>query len=539
MKIGNSKKALSLAVGVALLGAACSAGAAEATFSTDISDSGESVADVVPNPRLSQEALESSADAEFSVPADGPSIVVPPNDQTFDNTFFDNPGVNPRIDTRDDALSTFALDVDTASYTVARGWLNSGSLVSKDAVRAEEFINFFDYGYEPPADSDFAVHVDGGPTPFLENDSYDLLRVGIQSRVVQDEFRPDAHLTFVVDVSGSMEQELPKVQQAMITMLRELRSSDSISIVVYGSNSRVILPATEVSNESEIVGALRQLQVDGSTNAEAGLRLGYEEARNSFDSEKINRVILLSDGVANVGNTGADSILNTIEEAGSDGIQLLTVGFGRANFNDVLLEQLANDGDGFYIYIDSQREAERAFSEDLTGTLLTVAQDAKIQVEFNPETVERYRLIGFENRAIADEDFETDVDAGEIGAGHSVTALYEIRLAEGVDTDGEAIANVDLRWKNPNTGQDRSLVERITTDDLASDWEDTSDEFKLATVAGTWAEVLRESIYVTGDSQIDLDQLVSEAEDVTDSDLGQEVDELAALVQDSVRLLSE
>ncbi len=460
-----------------------------------------------------------------------------PNGAPYADVFFDNPGVNQRIDTRDDFESTFALDVDTASFSITRAWINDGYLIDNDAVRVEEFINSFDYDYAAPTDNDFAVYIDGGPTPFVENDSYQLVRVGIQSRVVADEERPLANLTFVVDVSGSMEQELPKVQQAMVTMLKELEPQDQVAIVTYGSKASVLLEPTAVSQEAEIVRALRQLQVDGSTNAEEGLRLGYELANQQLDGERVNRVILLSDGVANVGATDSGSILETISDAADD-VQLLTVGFGSGNYNDVMMERLANDGDGFYVYVDSAKEAERVFSEDLTGTLLTIAKDAKVQISFNPETVERYRLIGFENRAINDDDFEKDVDAGEIGAGHSVTAVYEVRLADTVEGSDE-VFDVDLRWKSIEADEDQRLVTSATAVALAGSWDDTEDEFKLATVVATWAEVLRESPYATGDSAVDLETLVSEVNDLADAIDTDEVDELSILINSSVELLAE
>jgi Ca-activated chloride channel family protein len=246
---------------------------------------------------------------------------------------------------------------------------------------------------------------------------------------------------------------------------------------------------------------------EGSTNAEEGLRLAYEMAARAFTPNGINRVILASDGVANVGNTGAESILETIRNEASAGIQLVTVGFGMGNYNDVLMEQLADDGDGFYAYVDDLEEAERLFVLGLTGTLFTIAKDTKVQVEFDPESVERWRLIGFENRAIDDEDFRDDtVDAGEVGAGHHVTALYEIRTLEGIGPHAR-LGTVRLRWLDPITGEASEMEREFLETDLAPSFAETPVHFQLAAVVATYAEVLRDSYWA---EHLTLDGLVGE-----------------------------
>jgi Ca-activated chloride channel family protein len=353
-----------------------------------------------------------------------------PNDEPYDLTFFENYGVNPRIDTLDDPFSTFAVDVDTGAYTIGRRWIRDGNLPDDDSVRVEEYVNFFDMGYEPPADAPFSITIDGGPVPYTENERYQWIRIGLQSYVVPDEDRPAANLTFVIDVSGSMDREdrLGAVKEALEMLVGELKPSDTVGIVVYGDTGDVILEPTPVESRDRVIGAIQSLRPGGSTNAEEGLVLAYRMAEAAYAEGAINRVILCSDGVANVGNTGPDSILATIRDEAGAGIQLITVGFGMGNYNDVLMEQLADDGDGFYAYVDDLREAERLFVHDLTGTLLTVAKDARVQVEFDAAGVAAWRLIGFENRAIDDERFRDDtVDAGEIGSGHSVTALADRR----------------------------------------------------------------------------------------------------------------
>jgi len=433
-----------------------------------------------------------------------------PNDGAYDLTFFENYGVNPRIDTRDDAFSTFAVDVDTGSYTIGRRWIRDGNLPDKDGVRVEEYVNYFDTGYAAPSEGTFRIHVDGGPVPFAENDSYRFIRIGIQGMIVADEDRPRANLTFVIDVSGSMDREdrLETVKDALGLLVGELRPDDTVGIVVYGSEGRVLLEPTEVANSEEILAAIEALRPGGSTNAEEGLRLAYQMASRAFTPNGINRVILASDGVANVGNTGADSILETIRQEASAGIQLVTVGFGMGNYNDVLMEQLADDGDGFYAYVDDLDEAERLFVHGLTGTLFTIAKDTKIQVEFDPETVERWRLIGFENRAIADEDFRDDtVDAGEVGAGHSVTALYEIRTVDGVADDAR-LGTLRLRWLDPESGEATEMERKFFESDLAGSFFETPVHFQLAATVATYAEVLRESYWAQG---LTLDDVVAQA----------------------------
>lgn len=419
----------------------------------------------------------------------------PPNDAAFQDVFFENHGTNPFIDTEDDNFSTFAMDVDTASYSVMRRYLRDGLLPPKDAVRVEEFINAFDYNYTPPKNDAFAVHIEGAPSKFGEGKRLQLLRVGIQGHVIKDANRKDAVLTFVIDVSGSMEQEnrLGLVKRALKLLVDQLRPTDKVGIVVYGSNARVVLPHTEIQNRKHILKAINKLQPDGSTNAEAGLRLGYKLALKNSKSDCINRVILCSDGVANVGNTGPDAILEEIGNFVKEGVTLTTVGFGMGNYNDVLMEQLANKGNGSYAYVDTIKEAKRIFIENLTGTLQVIAKDAKIQVEFNPQTVSRFRLLGYENRALAHEDFrKDDIDAGEVGSGHSVTALYEIKLHE--DAVGK-LATVFIRHENPDTQYVTEVSKDISTAQLKQSYGHASAEFQLVGAVAEFAEILRGSYW--------------------------------------------
>ena len=437
----------------------------------------------------------------------------PPNDEPYPDVFFENYGVNPFIDTEDDHLSTFALDVDTGSYTVARRYVTDGNLPPEDAVRVEEFVNYFDQDYAyPPEGQAFAIHVDGAAFPFAETERYRMVRVGIQGYAVPADERQDVSLTFVIDVSGSMNMEnrLGLVKRSLELLVEQLRPTDSVSIVVYGSDAHVVLEPTSGAEEGAILEAIYALQPEGSTNAEAGLRLGYRQALQAFKPEGINRVILCSDGVANVGNTGAESIWETIKGHASEGVTLTTVGFGMGNYNDVLMEQLADNGEGFYAYVDTLKEAERLFVENLTSTLQVIAMDAKVQVDFNPEVVARYRLVGFENRAIADEEFRDDtVDAGEIGAGHNVTALYEIKLHP--DAAGQ-IATVYLRWEDPETHEVTELNRAFESGEMAESFPAASPRFQWDVVVAEYAEILRGSYWAEGST---LASVLEEAERVS------------------------
>ena len=429
------------------------------------------------------------------------------NDAAYDLTFFKNYGVNPFIDTEDDHLSTFAMDVDTASYTVARRFVQDGNLPDPDSVRVEEFVNFFDQGYEGPSQKAFAIHMEGSPSPF-GLDSHWLIRVGLQGRAVSEEARKDATLIFTIDISGSMAREgrLGLVKRSLRLLVDELRPTDEVGIVVYGSSGRVHLNPTSGEDKQRIIDAINQLEPGGSTYVEEGLRLAYEMAVERAYPGRITRVIVLSDGVGNVGNTGADSILRQVQNHVDQGVTLTTVGFGMGNYNDVLMEQLANDGDGAYYYVDDLSEAQRIFVEELTGTLQTIAKDAKVQVDFNPAVVSRFRLLGYENRRVADEDFRNDtVDAGEVGAGHSVTALYEIKLHE--DAEG-ALGTVFVRYEDPDSGEVAEVNSTLQRADLLATFEDAPARFQLAAVVAEFAELLRGSYWAQDGS---LEDVVAEA----------------------------
>ena len=429
------------------------------------------------------------------------------NDAAYDLTFFKNYGVNPFIDTEDDHLSTFAVDVDTASYTVARRFVQDGNLPDPDSVRVEEFVNYFEQGYERPGEGAFAIHLEGSPSPFGQENHW-LMRVGLQGKSVSDEERKDATLIFTIDVSGSMgrEDRLGLVKQSLRLLVDELRDTDKVGIVTYGSRGSVLLEPTDGEEKARIMGAIDSLIPTGSTFVEDGLRIAYKMASGEVEPGRITRVIVLSDGVSNVGNTGAESILRQIRENVDQGITLTTVGFGMRNYNDILMEQLANDGDGSYHYVDTLAEARRIFVENLTGTLQVIAKDGKIQVDFNPDVVSRFRLLGYENRRVDDQDFRNDeVDAGEIGADHSVTALYELKLRD--DADG-LLSTVRVRYEDPDSGEVYEIYREFNRADLEASLEQTSPRFQMAAVVAEYAEILRESYWA---QEGNLEDVISEA----------------------------
>lgn len=452
----------------------------------------------------------------------------PPAQATPSATNFEDYGVNPFVMTNVDNLSTFSLDVDTGSFSLARRWLDDGLMPPADAVRVEEFVNYFEQGYSIPRDAAFAVYADGAPSPF-HNDGTIFVRIGVQGYDVAEEDRKAAALTFVIDVSGSMAEgnRLGIVQESLHTLVNRLRPDDTVAIVAYNTSARVILNPTPASRRNEILDAIYELSPGGSTNLEEGLLLGYELANQAYQPGGINRVILASDGVANVGNTTADAILEQSRSYAEAGIYLTSIGVGLGNYNDVMLEQLADKGEGNYYYVDTLEEAETVFVDNLTSTLQVIALDAKIQVEFDPQVVAQYRLIGYENRAIADEDFRNDeVDAAEFGAGHTAAAIYAIQLHPGVQG---RIATVNLRWQDPDSRQISEISGQFTTDNLATSFDAASPYLQLSILVAEFAELLRQSPYTgqltLADVEIRVDRLLGPL------DHSQKVTDFAAMVE--------
>ncbi len=438
----------------------------------------------------------------------------PVNDELADDMYFRHYGANPFIEADEDALSTFALDVDTGSYTICRRYITEGHLPPPEAVRVEEFVNFFKKNYDPPRHDDFSIRVDGMPSPFahVKDGRYRLLRIGIRGRVIDWRDRLPAQVVLVIDTSGSMDMgnRLPLLKESLNMLLDELRPDDEIGVVEFGTRARVVLPLRPVYEGRDVRRAIDRLRAGGSTNAEGGLRLGYDMMRRYERRGWIHRIIFCSDGVANVGNTGWESILENVRRD-SDDIMLSTIGFGMGNYNDILMERLADAGDGQYSYVDDLREAKRVLRENITGTLQTIARDAKAQIEFDPRYVDKYRLLGYENRDVRDEDFRNDyVDAGDIGAGHEVTVLYEVELKP--EARRAHVATVRLRYEPPDGGRAIELEKRVTSGDFAREVGDAPADLVVDACVAEFAEILRGSYWAKDGSLEDVLDLLRDAE---------------------------
>jgi Ca-activated chloride channel family protein len=425
--------------------------------------------------------------------------------------------VNPFVMAAKDHLSTFALDVDTASYSLARNYIRQGYRPPPASVRMEEFVNAFDYNYPTRSDRAFAVHSAAAAAPFGKG--LVLLGVGVKGKVIGRDMRKAAHLVFVIDTSGSMARadRLPLVQYGLKLLASQLTPGDRVSVVTYGTQASLLLeatpgaPGTPGGGQAQFVKTVEALQCQGSTNLSSGLALGYQVAVRNFEPGQINRVILLSDGVANIGATEADAILGHVESYRGHGITFTSVGFGGGSYNDVLLEKLANRGDGAYVFIDSHAEAKRVFGEQIIASLQTIAFDAKIQVEFNPQRVRRYRLIGYENRAIADKDFRNDsIDAGEVGSGQSSTALYELELFDTDRNKPADLGTVYVRYRDAQSRDIEEISQRLTGNMIKRRTPANSARFYLAACAAEFAEILRQSEHARGARLDRVEQMLHE-----------------------------
>jgi Ca-activated chloride channel homolog len=449
--------------------------------------------------------------------------------------FFEHRGTSPWVATERDHLSTFGLDVDTASYTLARSYIRRGQLPPPEAVRVEEFVNALSSDEPDPGGATFGISVETAGSPF--DDSRTFLRVGIRAKDVARRDRKPARLVFLVDVSGSMQMEnrLELVKRSLRLLVDRLDERDSIGIVAYGSSARVVLSSTPASERDLILEAVERLRPEGSTNLEAGLQLAYAMASGAFDGRGVNRVVLCTDGVANNGVTDPQALLAQVKHRATAGIDLMALGFGMGNYNDALLQRLADEGDGQYAYIDDFSEARRFFLRDLTGVLETVARDARAQVEFDPKRVESYRLLGYEKRDIADDDFRNDaVDAGEVNAGQTVTALYELRLSFGEGSPGV----VRVRFQDPETRAPAEVHREIG--DVSADvrFEDASPELQLTVVAARFAEHLRQSGHVPRRER--LQALVHLTQRLPPATLRREgARELCGLIREAARIVQE
>ncbi|NVJ20240.1 von Willebrand factor type A domain-containing protein [Myxococcus sp. AM011] len=464
---------------------------------------------------------------------EAPATLIPPNGARFLDMYFKGHGVNPTVNTEEERFSTFSVDTDTASYTLTRAYLERQALPDEQGVRVEEFVNTFDYGYADAKDAPFGIHVEGFPSPVRKG--YQVVRIGVKAREVSDAQRMPSHLVFVIDVSGSMDLEnrLGLVKRALRMLVEELDERDFVSIVVYGSQARQVLAPTSATQQDRLLAAIDGLYSEGSTNAQEGLELGYRIASEHRLKGGINRVILCSDGVANVGVSDADGLWAKVKDFAAQGITLSTVGFGMGNYNDALMERLSHVGEGNYAYVDGLKEAHRIFVQNLTGTLQVVAKDVKLQVEFDPKDVSLYRLLGYENRMLTKQAFRDDrVDAGEVGAGHSVTALYEVKPREGASNLG----TLRIRYKAPEGGDSKELETKLPVTALRSSFARAEPTTRLAYVAAAFAEKLRGSYWtrpLTYDALLELWQGVGvalkEREDV--SELGDLIRKASALDQ--------
>lgn len=424
---------------------------------------------------------------------------------------------NPFLSVIEHPLSTFSIDVDTASYSNVRRFLNSGNLPPKDAVRIEELINYFAYDYPPPQDDNpFAVHAEATRCPW--EPAHYLARIGIKGRVLDTDKRPPCNLVFLIDVSGSMadENKLSLVKKAMRRLVDNLAPEDRVAVVVYAGASGLVLPSTPLTERKTILRSLSELEAGGSTNGGAGIQLAYATAEANLVEGGNNRVILATDGDFNVGVTNEGDLTRLIEEKKKSGIFLTVLGFGMMNYKDSTLEALADLGNGNYAYIDNLREAEKVFVHQLLSTLFTIAKDVKIQVEFNPGQIAGYRLIGYENRMLEAEEFNNDKkDAGEIGAGHTVTALYELvpfgtpvptgsvgplKYQEPPTLASAASANelmtVKLRYKAPAETDSKLIA--FAASNFVLPIENASPDLRFAGAVAAFGMLLRDSPHKGG-----------------------------------------
>jgi len=425
---------------------------------------------------------------------------------------------NPFLRVARNPLSTFSIDVDTASYAQVRRFLNEGRLPPAGAVRLEELINYFPYAYAPPTGSEpFAVHLEAAACPWKPE--HRLVRIGIKGRTFDDGRRPASNLVFLVDVSGSMNQpdKLPLLRSSLRMLAEQVGVEDRVAIVVYAGSSGLALPSTTGDRRQEILDALDRLEAGGSTNGAAGIRLAYQVAEEHFIRGGTNRVVLATDGDFNVGTTSNDELVALIREKAKSGVFLSVLGFGTGNVKDDRMEALADRGNGNYAYIDSLAEGRKVLVEQAGGTLHAIAKDVKIQVEFNPARVAGYRLLGYEDRLLRDQDFADDTkDAGEIGAGHTVTALYEVvpvgvpvpapeepalkyqENREAPAAGGPEMLTVSLRWKEPEGSTSR--LAQFPLADAAAEFAASSADFRFASAVACFGMALRGSDRAAGAS---------------------------------------
>ncbi len=398
---------------------------------------------------------------------------------------------NPFVDIKTDKQSTFSIDVDTASYSMIRKLLETGQRPEPGLVRIEEMVNYFHYAYPEPDDAAFSVMADTASAPWATG--HRLVRIGLKGKTVEMKKRKSSNLVFLIDTSGSMQgpDRLGLLKKGFSMLVEQLDERDSVSIVAYAGSSGLVLEPTPGNERRKILDAIERLTAGGSTNGGQGIQLAYQTAKKGFIEGGVNRVILATDGDFNVGVTSRSDLQSLIEEKAKTGVFLSVLGFGTGNTRDATMETLADKGNGNYAYIDSDAEARKVFVEQASGTLVTIAKDVKIQVTFDPKLVQSFRLIGYENRVMAHEDFANDKkDAGEIGAGHTVTALYEIVPAAGAPKAGH-LADISLRYKEPDGATSRLV--QTSVDDKGASFSDASTDFRFAASVAGFGMLLRGS----------------------------------------------
>jgi len=476
-------------------------------------------------------ATEAPAEPTPFTPAPPPP---PPPPENMEPSVFTAAPMNPFVLTENDRLSTFALDTDTATYSITRNYLNSGQLPPPAAIRIEEVINACDYDYPSSGQRTFNIYAEAAPSPFGRD--LMLLKIGIKARVVGRDGLDPRHLVFALDTSGSMASpdRLPLVQDALSALLDELSDQDRVSVLGFGRDATLLVPPTALAGNGRaaVRDVLQRVQCGGSTNLGVGLRAAYEVSWNQVQSGEQPLVILCSDGMANLGDTEAQQLLSLAKEGREKGIRLNSVGFGLGNYNDTMLEQLADRGDGSYVFVDTPAMARDAFAQEMSARLQVVAKDAKIQVEFNPLRVRRYRLLGYENRDIADQDFRNDsVDAGEVGSGKSVTALYELELQ---GDPGPDFGTVYVRYQNVETTAVEEIAADLRPSVLANRQPEESPRFFLAAAAAEFAELLRGSEYAQDGSYASVQRVLAPVTRALPHD--EQVNELWFLVERAKQL---
>ena len=473
-----------------------------------------------------QEAAESTSDS-MVVNAIAPEEIPEENFSDPNTESYAGLEENPFESPKKSPLSTFSIDVDNASYTNIRRFINEGQAVPKDAVRIEEMMNFFKYKYpQPEGQNPFSINTEVSDSPWNKNSL--LLKIGLQGKNIPMTNLPPSNLVFLIDVSGSMSDanKLPLLKESMKILVKELRPKDRVSIVVYAGSAGVVLEPTSGDNKDKIMDAFDNLSAGGSTAGGEGIELAYKLAEENFIKEGNNRIVIATDGDFNVGASSDSDMEKLIEEKRKSGVFLTVLGFGMGNYQDSKMEILADKGNGNYAYIDNIQEANRFLGKEFKGSMFAIAKDVKIQLEFNPKHVQAYRLIGYENRKLKDEDFKNDkIDAGELGSGHTVTALYEI-IPTGVESDyvpsdlkytkvktdesdySDELATIKFRYKKPDGDKSIEIVNTIPNRKVSLDR--SSSDFKFTTAVAWFGLKLKDSKYITNSDSGAIKKLAKE-----------------------------